>query len=401
MVESSATIEAKLCRQLEFYFSNYNLAYDNFMESTMRANDGYVDCETFLKFNKVKQLVSDTESIVKAAELSQKLKLNDEKTKIGRIEPLPEDFKSYVNESIDRCVYLKGFALDSTAEGIREQIVAVLPSEDCIEGIFMRRQPADKAFKGSVYVTLRDMESVATLLAADLQLQEVRDGEKPEKMMKSEHLKQQKINNELKKDEKLLKQVPANSLLKFTNCRISPTEGGATTIDFIALRTALTQFYPCQFVEIFEPSEDQSKTPTESTDSTKVNGATKQDDDDQDESSKASAAKAVQLICRFRGDNSSDMFIKQYEKCLEAAKSGDAESLKQVDQLKSLLGFSSESTEQLCHSKLEKCEEIQYWKRAKEVMASKHATKTRNKKSRTNRPEVLSKAKAPKLSAEE
>jgi hypothetical protein len=64
-VDSKTDLEARLRKQLEFYFSRENLATDSYLRSQM-DNDQYVPIKVVAKFNKIVQMTNDLDLIVKA-----------------------------------------------------------------------------------------------------------------------------------------------------------------------------------------------------------------------------------------------------------------------------------------------------------------------------------------------
>ncbi|XP_006819903.2 LOW QUALITY PROTEIN: la-related protein 7-like [Saccoglossus kowalevskii] len=80
---------SQIKNQLEFYFSDANLRKDRFLKQHMDSNEeGFVDVDVLLLFNKLKSLSEDSKLIVRAAIDSTLLKVNLEGNKIGRKKPL-------------------------------------------------------------------------------------------------------------------------------------------------------------------------------------------------------------------------------------------------------------------------------------------------------------------------
>lgn len=82
----------KIVTQVEFYFSDSNVSKDKFLLKHIRRNkEGYVSLKLVSSFKKIKQLTKDwrvvAHSLTKA---STKIQLNDQGSKIRRIDPLPE-----------------------------------------------------------------------------------------------------------------------------------------------------------------------------------------------------------------------------------------------------------------------------------------------------------------------
>lgn len=104
--------EKQIKDQIEFYFSDSNLLKDKFLSSLINKDEnGYVDLNIISNFNRMKKLTKKVKNIIKAIENSDLVELNDDKTKIRRKIPLPENdtsdsiFKIYF--LIDRTIYIE------------------------------------------------------------------------------------------------------------------------------------------------------------------------------------------------------------------------------------------------------------------------------------------------------
>lgn len=92
MVPPDEALIDKIVAQVEFYFSDSNVAKDKFLLKHIRRNkEGYVSLKLVSSFKKVKQLTKDWRVVAHAlAARSALVAVNDQKTKIRRVEPLPE-----------------------------------------------------------------------------------------------------------------------------------------------------------------------------------------------------------------------------------------------------------------------------------------------------------------------
>lgn len=81
----------KICAQVEFYFSNENIAKDAFLLKHVRRNkEGYVSLKLISSFKKVKHLSKDWRVIGAALTAkSKQLEINSQGTKLRRINPPP------------------------------------------------------------------------------------------------------------------------------------------------------------------------------------------------------------------------------------------------------------------------------------------------------------------------
>jgi len=96
---------AKLRKQIEYYFGDFNLPCDRFMNKVIKENkDGWFPAETLLKFKKVKDAEVGLCEIVEACMDSDVVKVNDAQTHIKRKHPLKGS--SWIT---DRTIQAKGF----------------------------------------------------------------------------------------------------------------------------------------------------------------------------------------------------------------------------------------------------------------------------------------------------
>lgn len=70
-----------ILKQMEFYFSDANLAKDRFLGQILKEEDS-VPVELFLKFNKIRSLTNDANAIAKAVGRSEFLELVADGTKV-------------------------------------------------------------------------------------------------------------------------------------------------------------------------------------------------------------------------------------------------------------------------------------------------------------------------------
>lgn len=84
----------QIVERLGFFFSDANLRVDRFLRQIVldQYKGGFVEIDTLLKFNTIKKLSTDPAIIAEAASKveSPKLKLNESKTSIARVEPFTE-----------------------------------------------------------------------------------------------------------------------------------------------------------------------------------------------------------------------------------------------------------------------------------------------------------------------
>lgn len=81
----------KIVGQVEFYFSDVNITKDAFLLKHVKRNkEGYVSLKLISSFKRVKHLSKDWRVVAYALQRSEKLEINEAKTKIRRVDPLPQ-----------------------------------------------------------------------------------------------------------------------------------------------------------------------------------------------------------------------------------------------------------------------------------------------------------------------
>lgn len=80
----------RIVAQVEFYFSDINITKDAFLLKHVKRNkEGYVSLKLISSFKRVKHLAKDWRVVAYALERSTQLEINEARTKLRRVEPLP------------------------------------------------------------------------------------------------------------------------------------------------------------------------------------------------------------------------------------------------------------------------------------------------------------------------
>jgi len=149
---SEETLEQKVLKQVEFYFSDSNYPKDRWLRGKAAQNEeGYVPLTDIAAFKRVVQLTTDIELIKKALESSNKLQLNSDKTMVKRIEPLPTE-----DPTISRSIYCKGIVKDDTTI---EDVQKFFSQHGTVLSVRLRKQK-DGKLKPSCFVEF-DSEATA------------------------------------------------------------------------------------------------------------------------------------------------------------------------------------------------------------------------------------------------
>lgn len=169
--EEVSSLEKKLIRQVEFYFGDFNLHRDKFMQNEMKNNDGWFTMDTMLKFQRLAKLCSEPGTILAALKKSKKklMEIDLEEQKIRRkpSKPVPENNAAYRRLLDQRTVYVKGFP---QTDGI-EEITEFLEDFGEVDGVQLRRgnnQHLGTVFKGSLFATFTKLEDAMKFLQAPM-----------------------------------------------------------------------------------------------------------------------------------------------------------------------------------------------------------------------------------------
>jgi lupus La protein len=161
----SPDLAARVRQQIEFYFSDVNLARDNFMKDRVAEDkEGFVPVSVFLTFKKIRQLVgeafNDDAALAAALQSSTSLVVDATRKAVRRATPLPSTVPGD-NETL--------YAKPIPADVEHDELVAFFGQWGKVEAIWRRRQASasgDQVVKPSVFVVFAKPESVAAVVAA-------------------------------------------------------------------------------------------------------------------------------------------------------------------------------------------------------------------------------------------
>lgn len=175
-------VAARLQKQVEFYFSDVNIAKDLFLRSKVSEDpEGFVPLSVLLTFNRVSSISSDAAVLAEALKQSEKLVLNSESTAVRRKDPLPEAI-----QTDEQTVYVKPVPPASTLE----ELSAFFGNHGTVLAIWRRyfqgqksAAPQDRT-KPSIFVVFSTKEEAASFVASPPEL----DGVKLSAVMKKDYL---------------------------------------------------------------------------------------------------------------------------------------------------------------------------------------------------------------------
>jgi lupus La protein len=147
----------KIRSQVEFYFSDANYRVDKFLKEQAALNDGYVDIEMLLTFNRMRALGATVEDVKQAIKDSKVVELKNDMVK----KVVTEDYLEYVSEKDveSHFLYVCGFSKDATLEDMHETLASHMSPL-----LIRRRKDKAKNFTGSAFVELRSAEEVEKAL---------------------------------------------------------------------------------------------------------------------------------------------------------------------------------------------------------------------------------------------
>ncbi|KAJ8670291.1 hypothetical protein QAD02_001550 [Eretmocerus hayati] len=231
--EASAELLKKIQKQVEFYFGDVNMQRDKFLIEQTKLDEGWIPMSVMLNFKLLAALSKNIPTIIKALRDSELIEISEDDKKIRRKpdKPLPEYNEEYRKAQEAKTIYLKGFPLDSTMEGLKSHFE---PQD--VENIIMRKykKGTEYFFKGSIFVQFKTVDDAKAFLeqesikyngteltkmwAADYAIfkEKERDERRQKKMkdiLKSEQTKQSK--NQKGNQEK--PKIPKGCVIHFSN----------------------------------------------------------------------------------------------------------------------------------------------------------------------------------------
>ncbi|EGV61135.1 hypothetical protein CANTEDRAFT_116460 [Yamadazyma tenuis ATCC 10573] len=158
--------DAKVTKQVEFYFSDSNLQTDRFLWKIYEANDGWVELKTILTFGRMRQYRPE-DKVVEALKKSDKLVLSANNESIRRKDPLKE-FNELKNSRKRNTVHIEGFPKTATQEDLEDffntKVAGNLPEEKVISSIRRIKNKSTKEFFGVVDVEFKSTKDAEFVL---------------------------------------------------------------------------------------------------------------------------------------------------------------------------------------------------------------------------------------------
>ncbi|XP_053201426.1 lupus La protein homolog A-like [Panonychus citri] len=144
----------KIANQIKYYFSDFNLTRDKFMQEQLVKNDGWIPLSVLLTFKKLAAITEEPDTVVKAIKSTNSdfIEIDEEGTKIRRSSkfPLPEKTDEYKEEAIKKTLHVKGFPLESSFD----ELWSYMSSFGRLESLLMRKTKKG-VFKGCILAVFK------------------------------------------------------------------------------------------------------------------------------------------------------------------------------------------------------------------------------------------------------
>jgi len=176
VTEEIQPLERKIIRQVEYYFGDFNLPKDTYLQSQVKENEGgWVNMETMFKFKRLADLSTDAKVIIAALKKSDSglLEVSDEgeeqKLRRNPAQALPENNEETKKLNDAKTAYAKGYNKESTT--MDELLEYYAEHEPAVVNIQMRnyflKEDRSKHFKGSVFLVFRTEEACKAFIEAE------------------------------------------------------------------------------------------------------------------------------------------------------------------------------------------------------------------------------------------
>jgi len=157
----TAEQQQKLKKQVEFYFSDVNIAKD-VLSKMAESAEGFVPLTVLLTFNRINQVTKDAKELLEALRGSEALVVDEAQMAIRRSAPLPESIQTD-NET----VYVKPVPATATLE----ELQTFFGQFGSVRAVWRRyfagnAKAAEKQPKSSVFVVFTDKAEAEKLLAS-------------------------------------------------------------------------------------------------------------------------------------------------------------------------------------------------------------------------------------------
>lgn len=214
------------------------------MNIQLKENNGWFPLEKLMTFNRLKEMCTDSDVVVKVVKNSNEVELSECGQFVRRSLPLPEFTDEYKEKLNQRTLHIKGFPLSSNLETLQEYCKQFGP----ISSLEMRRHKC-KTFKGCIFVIYKDDESAKKALSSQLMY----DGKELLKEDKNGYLQRKKNYKEQRKMKLKHERTVQikNAIMKITNL--------SSETNFIDIKTELSKHSKVAYVSNADEETGQVK----------------------------------------------------------------------------------------------------------------------------------------------
>merc|ERR1712166_927766 len=110
MAAAEQDLDAKIVKQVEYYFSDANLKRDHFFQKEiLKDPEGYISMEVLLRCNKLKQLTEDAQVVENALKASEAVSVSEDASKVkkkGDVPTLDEDVAARASKRTIRGIWM-------------------------------------------------------------------------------------------------------------------------------------------------------------------------------------------------------------------------------------------------------------------------------------------------------
>merc|ERR1712018_1053345 len=211
---TSVDLENRIIQQVEYYFGDFNLPRDKFLQEQLKDNEeGWIGIDVMLKFQRLNKLSDNGETILKALKQSTDnlLEVDLENKKIRRNPEVPLPEKEDDDTKTAKTVYCKGFEKDNTT---LDGLLAHFAKYDGVVHVNRRtwvdRETNTRNFKGSIFVTFKDKASADKFMAEESVKSP--SGEELIRKWQADYNKEKQVEYETKKAERSKEKKSKNAV---------------------------------------------------------------------------------------------------------------------------------------------------------------------------------------------
>lgn len=237
--ENISPVEKKIIRQVEYYFGDFNLPRDKFLQEETKKDEGWIPMETMLNFKRLSDLSKEVSVITDSLKKSKSglILVSEDNSKIRRDPsiPLPENTEESRKALEARTAYSKGYDKEKTT--LDELLDHYNETNPDVVSIQMRnwaeKKGKDKTwhFKGSIFVTFKNEAACKAFVEGDVKyngvglenkfqkdyLEEKNKENEARKNRGKKDFKQEKVKTEVKtEDVPVGDKLPTGATLKLT-----------------------------------------------------------------------------------------------------------------------------------------------------------------------------------------